>query len=239
MYKKIKNIIIAVITIGQMSFSQPLSGENTMNFLNKEIIIGEDSSIADAISILIENDIPVCMEYFAEKFILNQPDGKIKHIGKIQVHELLDKLREQNFTIKVEKESILITTPKVKKIINNPLNITLNGFSFEGTHTQFIKTMKPYFSQSFNTLNSDLAKQEYKLLFKGETSIRKILRTLTDEYGIVWSACVYPLLGLKKTIAESKGEEKIDVEPIIDEEGQMHMNLSVKFNERIIKPITK
>ena len=254
--KVLRIVTIALVTIvsGKMAFSQ-VSKKIKVNkeleiieavaysdtakkpaFLNTKIVIAKGSRVSDIVTILLKKQISVCTEYFAEKFSFDQPNEKIKYTGELSVGDLFNKLRHEGFKISVEERSVLIMAPRVTNIekLQNPLDKTLASFEFEGDREEFLQKMMPYFHQLILTSNhvkvGNLAKKKYKLSFKGKVTVRNILKELTTEYGVAWSARIYCLLNSQKPV-ETDGLFLSDSKPLLDENGNVKMGLTVRFSE--------
>jgi len=166
---------------------------NQLEYLEKSVTTKDLLPLkARLMQVSEQSAIPVCLESVKSQ----RPDASKEFaIGKgkaITIKDLKLSLEELGYEFRTDRKSMLVSTPAVKKLEENPLDTSLDGFSFEGDHRAFVEKLSSVFPglppNVTRVSGSTREDEHYKVDIEGKVSIRDVLMYVSAQYGIVWHA---------------------------------------------------
>ncbi|MDF7802092.1 hypothetical protein P4C99_21655 [Pontiellaceae bacterium B1224] len=133
---------------------------------------------------------PICC---ACESVYNPPElKKVFSLGDGQpmsLDSILKEFEEMGFGCMTYSNAILVSTPFVKALDANPLDMRLDNFYFEGDHVAFLKKLRSL-RIGANPHRSRVIEARYKIDIQKPVTVRDLLMKVSSEYGIKWNAYV-------------------------------------------------
>jgi hypothetical protein len=199
MYMKTKIFGIFIMVLAATSLA---TTQERQVYPLKEIKVGAaDLGVTNLPAILrwlsTHTDVTFCQEEtFKTPDILDHLTIALSVSDGDNLVDVLERLQSQYSVMwRVVGNIIVIQTPELPRLKDNPLDARIKPFDFSGTLVDLISYLNeqvPELLANEFSDSIDLAHGSYHLSFKSEAAVREILSTMTRQYGIQWSAAIRP-----------------------------------------------
>lgn len=175
------------------------------------VVRAQDSLDADATSYLSVKSsevspgalLPAAASAFKVPFCVEKASGEVDfwqrklHFDKreLTLSDLLAVLGRDGCQVRSIQAAVLIRTPGVIAIKNNPLDTLVENFEFHGSHDGFVEKLHTKFpdlpAEVDESSVANTGNLRYDIVIKGPATIRDILLEMASRYGTAWAASVH------------------------------------------------